>query len=147
MKVGSQCSITNGRENRKPWQPKRQQRRARKPQRRRNASSFFDLKGDAQASPSFLGLTADPPLPPLSDLDSHGALANCPAFWPERFTGPSIWQSVWLKPQSLCRNRLRPTNSAGRSSKCQVDRNRHRVNAQRSSSCKVVISFRDMMFG
>src|ERR1019366_5182938 len=50
--------MTNGRENRKPWQQKRQQRR--RTQRRRSTSSS-SLTGGAQASPFFLRCTADPP--------------------------------------------------------------------------------------
>src|ERR1017187_9034896 len=46
--------MTNGRENRKPWQPKRQQRR--RPRRRRNTSSSSSLTGGRASVPFFFAL-------------------------------------------------------------------------------------------
>ena len=54
MKVRSQYSMTNGRENRKPWQQKRLQRR--RPQRRRNTSSSSSLTGGRASVPFFFAL-------------------------------------------------------------------------------------------
>src|ERR1019366_3741211 len=54
MKVRSQCSMTSGRENRKPWQQKRLQRR--RPQRRRNTSSSSSLTGGRASVPFFFAL-------------------------------------------------------------------------------------------
>src|ERR1035441_4134591 len=102
--------MTNGRENRKPWQQKRLQRR--RPRRRRNTSSSSSLTGGRASVPFFFALCCRSVTPVVFtsrlSLGQCGALAFCRASQIKPCT--RLAEEFW--PGELFDHRLRASSGA-----------------------------------